>query len=268
MKLGVFTDNHSSNLEEQIVEGFAKENIDIIINLGDLIEPGRDAELLKITNTFLSLNKPLISIPGNYEDIDIWNQLSNKLKNNSNFIDGAKNTVVNYHGISFISIPGYRTPDLSYLKDITLNNANLNKSIVLSHEPPKQYTNSSTDLAVQAENKFTKQLVFGRNTKAYIDSGKYYKRFENRGNYIIRKFVDDLNLSFVFSGHIHEGLGAYSKEGKKINEEEYSSSMFFNPGPAKNGIYAIITIDENKMTLKYKTHLLLGATRYEELKDN
>jgi Icc-related predicted phosphoesterase len=268
MKLGVFTDNHSSNLEEQIAEGFARENIDVIINLGDLIELGKDEELLNITNTFLSLNKPLISIPGNYETIGMWDQLSNKLKNNSNFIDGAKNTIINYNGISFISIPGNKTPNIEYLKDITLNNVNLNRSIVLSHKPPKQYNNSATDLAIQAENKFTKQLIFGRNAKEYIDSGIYTKKFKNNGSDIIRKFVDDLNLNFVLSGHIHEGLGAYSKEGKKLNKEEYSSSMFFNPGPAKNGIYAIITIDENEMTVKYKTHLLFGATRYEELKDD
>ncbi|MGV8141748.1 MAG: metallophosphoesterase family protein, partial [Candidatus Woesearchaeota archaeon] len=263
----IFTDNHSSNLEEQIVEGFAKENVDWIINLGDLIEPYRDSELLKIQQIFLTLNKPFISIPGNYENTNLWNHVSNRLKNNSNFIDGARTPIFNYNGISFISIPGNKMPNISYLKDITIN-ANLNKSIILSHEPPKQYNNPATDLAVQAENKSTKQLVFGRNTKSYIDSGRYKKRFENRGSDIIRKFVDDLNLNFVFSGHIHEGLGAYSKEGKKIKEEEYSSSMFFNPGPAKNGIYSIITIDETEMKIKYKTHLLFGTTRYEDLKED
>ena len=266
MKIGVFTDNHSSGLENEIVKGFAKENIDLIINLGDIIEPERGEELVKITNTFLELKKPFISIPGNYESIYEWDFLSKKLKDNTYFIDGEKNTVFNYGEISFISIPGFRTPNLANLKEKTLKYANLNKSIVLSHEPPKQNSKQATDLAIQAENILTGQVVFGRNTKSYIYSGNYKKKFEHRGNLLIRKFIDDLNIHFIFSGHIHEGLNAYSKEGIEIKEDEYTSSLFFNPGPAKNGIYAIITLDENSMSLSYKRHLLFGISGYEELK--
>ncbi len=56
---------------------------------------------------------------------------------------------------------------------------------------------------------------------------------KNAGNRGIRKAVDEKKPFIVMSGHIHEERGV-----KRIGK-----TLFFNPGPAKEGYFAILTVE-------------------------
>lgn len=60
------------------------------------------------------------------------------------------------------------------------------------------------------------------------------------GSTSIREIVDEFNPIVALSGHIHESIGV-----KKIND-----TLFVNPGPAKDGYSAILTIDNNKPSVE------------------
>ena len=75
-------------------------------------------------------------------------------------------------------------------------------------------------------------------------------------------------ISFVVSGHIHEGLGALTKDGAEVNQNEYVSSLYLNPGPAKNGIFVVLTLNAagGRLRAKYERHLSWGETGYAGLR--
>jgi len=56
----------------------------------------------------------------------------------------------------------------------------------------------------------------------------------------IRDIVDEYKPIIAMSGHIHEAIGC-----KKVGE-----TIFVNPGPAKDGYYAIVTINGNEVDVK------------------
>ena len=56
----------------------------------------------------------------------------------------------------------------------------------------------------------------------------------NVGSTSILRIIDEFHPRLVLSGHIHEAVGILEKNG----------TLFVNPGPAKDGRYAIIEVDE------------------------
>jgi len=62
----------------------------------------------------------------------------------------------------------------------------------------------------------------------------------NVGSTAILKIVEEFNPLLVLSGHIHESVGILEKNG----------TTFINPGPAKDGMYAIVDIKNGKVNAK------------------
>jgi Predicted phosphoesterases, related to the Icc protein len=62
----------------------------------------------------------------------------------------------------------------------------------------------------------------------------------NVGSTAILKIVEEFDPLLVLSGHIHESVGILEKNG----------TMFINPGPAKDGMYAIVDIKNGKVNAK------------------
>ena len=60
----------------------------------------------------------------------------------------------------------------------------------------------------------------------------------------IRKIVDEYHPIIAMSGHIHEAIGCKVIDG----------TTFVNPGPAKDGYSAIVTIDNKKVDVKMLHH--------------
>ena len=62
---------------------------------------------------------------------------------------------------------------------------------------------------------------------------------KHAGNKGIRKAVDEKRPYIVMSGHIHEERGKLTIENR----------LFFNPGLAKDGYFAILKLDDDKINL-------------------
>ena len=60
----------------------------------------------------------------------------------------------------------------------------------------------------------------------------------------IKKIVDEYHPIIAMSGHIHEAIGCKVKNG----------TTFVNPGPAKDGYSAIVTIVDKKVDVKMLRH--------------
>ncbi|MEI7718815.1 MAG: metallophosphoesterase [archaeon] len=288
MEIGLFTDNHESGFEKTIANALANLNVDLIVNMGDLIErPERDI-LVSTMEEFCKTQIPFISIPGNYETVDSWKDACEYLSRRyPNFVNGAQNPLYSFQDFGLVLIPGSERFNRGFeISDkcatnptnhssnpqkigerIRKDKLDISRTLLFCHEPPKQEHETGTDVAVQGVNVLNGSVVFGRSTREAIESGYYKKRFSNQGSELTRQLVNQLGINFVFSGHIHEGLGAFTKDGEPVKEKEYSSSLYFNPGPAKNGIYSTISLDTivGELQASYQRFALLGHTGYESL---
>ena len=59
------------------------------------------------------------------------------------------------------------------------------------------------------------------------------------GNRGIKKAIDEKSPKVVMCGHVHEERGILEQNG----------TLFFNPGPTKDGYYAIFNYDDMKVDL-------------------
>lgn len=62
----------------------------------------------------------------------------------------------------------------------------------------------------------------------------------NVGSPAIKKIVDEFHPVLALSGHIHEAIGV----------KEIDGTVFVNPGPARDGNCAIISIEDGKIDVK------------------
>jgi Predicted phosphoesterases, related to the Icc protein len=60
------------------------------------------------------------------------------------------------------------------------------------------------------------------------------------GSTAILRIVEEFDPLLVLSGHIHESVGIIEKNG----------TTFINPGPAKDGMYAIVDVKNGKVSAK------------------
>ena len=62
----------------------------------------------------------------------------------------------------------------------------------------------------------------------------------NGGSPAVKRIVDEFHPVLALSGHIHEAIGVKNIDG----------TIFVNPGPARDGHCAIITMDEDEIDVK------------------
>ena len=67
----------------------------------------------------------------------------------------------------------------------------------------------------------------------------------NVGSPSIKKIVEEYHPILAMSGHIHEAIGCETKNG----------TTFVNPGPAKEGYSAIVTVEGDKVDVKMLRHI-------------
>jgi Icc-related predicted phosphoesterase len=65
----------------------------------------------------------------------------------------------------------------------------------------------------------------------------------NVGSTSVLKIVEEFRPILVLSGHIHEDYGV----------EHLNGTTFVNPGPAKDGMYAIVEVDEGAVRARLFT---------------
>ncbi len=207
MKFLILSDLHSMITHYFIEEIIEKENIDLVILLGDLTNFGPAEFVLDIFTD----KKPILAIPGNCDPPDVLNYIDKS---------GMINMHKNKYKFKDLEIIGLGGSDFNFI----------NMGIGYSDEEAYNFLVDKID-----ENSI---LMLHQPPYGILDSVKNM----HAGNKGIRKAVDEKKPKIVMSGHIHEERGSLI----------YNGTLFFNPGPAKEGYYAILDYDEFKVHLMKK----------------
>lgn len=258
VKFGVITDiqGDTTNLEFFTNE-FNKVEINAILVLGDLNDMNKEIKetdqkeiysVLKIINE--NFNKSIYVIPGNHESKDDYRnaiiQVANETFVPIHLHDLSRDGIWSHMGINLVDVPGYHLEEYTNQNGFIIENLE-NKIVVserlapivnllVAHGPPLGKNPGSIDALISGVNAGNEQL-----------------------NFLIKR----KNINFGVFGHIHEaGMKAVNREDEFVPENEWSKSLFLNPGPAtewkmnsgefSKGSAAILEIDINNKLARYE----------------
>ena len=204
-KIVVLTDIHGYFENFKLLET-ELSGANLVVICGDLTNFGREPEAKDGIECLKSYNSNIISIAGNCDYASVATFLSNEGMN-------IAETPFNFHGIEFIGVPGsLETPTKctpsehteEYYKKTLRSIVNGGKQFVLvSHQPPFGTLNDR------------------------VGSGMHV------GSRELRSFIEKTQPILCLSGHIHEGIGV----------DQIGKTKIVNPGPMKDGYYALIDLD-------------------------
>jgi Icc-related predicted phosphoesterase len=189
---------------------------DVFAICGDITHFGSLEDAMELLSPVSDLESPVLFVPGNCDPPSL--------------ADYQRGSVIPMHGkcraianVNFLGLGGsppapFSTPfelaetELSTILERSAQECQSSCELVLlSHSPPRDTT---TDLAFIGE---------------------------HVGSLKLREFIERERPNLVLCGHIHESAGV-----DKIN-----STVVVNPGPARDGHYAIVDTDKNmRVTLK------------------
>ncbi|MEM1585967.1 MAG: metallophosphoesterase family protein [Candidatus Bathyarchaeia archaeon] len=221
MKIIAGTDFHGSR---GAIEAFAKNirqhGVDLAVMCGDITNFGTVEEARILLGTLTENSAPIIFVPGNCDPPSLINLRLNGLT----CIHGE---VFLYNNLAFVGLGGgaispFNTPfEMSeeeiagILHKCSENLRRLEQQaciILVSHTPPKNTRLDRTFLGVHA------------------------------GSISVRKFIEENKPILVLCGHIHEAKGS----------DRIGNSIIVNPGPAKQGNYALITLEDGEVKVELK----------------
>jgi len=211
MKILAFADIHGSlEAAEKIARLTSTTDANTVLIAGDIaVNDLNLAEkiLMKIVSSF---NKPAFFVPGNMDPRSLAFFKSDKIKSIHGSCEAIEEefSIIGVGGaISFLSTPFELTErEIELTLNEALKTYKQQSLILLSHSPPKN----------------TKLDKVGVNLHV--------------GSSAIRKFIENKKPILAVSGHIHEARGL-----DKIGE-----TLIINPGPAFQGYYAEIKVNEKK----------------------
>ena len=207
MKFLVITDLHQNESAVEWINRAAEDNgVRAILFLGDVTDMGTCEDGRKILSRF---TKETYFIPGNCDPKDISQK-------NSDVIKDVHGKAFEIDGLKFAAFGGsnptiFDTPCELQEDDITkrLEAISSEGMILMTHAPPYGILD-------------------------HIPNGM------SVGSPAVAKIVEDFKPLVALSGHIHEDIGAITKDG----------TLYVNPGPAKDGYCAFLTIEDGKATVE------------------
>jgi Icc-related predicted phosphoesterase len=211
MRLLALSDMHSTlgNIEAVIDASPAVEGI---ILVGDLTQFGDYKDAQNVLTALGRLSRSIIGVPGNLDRSGVLTLLEE-----SGFSLHGKGITI--HGIGFFGVGGsnrtpFHTPLELREEEITRllalgysSIAQEKRKIMIAHAPPAHSRLDRTRSGAHA------------------------------GSMAVRMFIEEHAVDVCLSGHIHEASG----------EETIHETRCYNIGAVKDGRYAIIEIDEEKI---------------------
>ena len=174
---------------------------DMIIISGDITHFGSDNDAEKIICELEKLNKNIFAVSGNCDKNGVEEYLKEK---NFSLHKEAKNI----SGLSIIGFGGSITTPVPTPNTCSeaeykkyLDSIEIAPDIFVAHQPPYD---TVADI---------------------VPGGKHV------GSSSVREFLDKKQPGLFICGHIHESIG----------KEYYGKTLIVNPGPFKDGCYAVIT---------------------------
>jgi len=221
VKIIVGTDFHGSRgAFEAFAKNIRRYKVDLAVICGDITNFGTIEQTKSLLEILRGANTPIIFVPGNCDPPSLINLQLNGLT----CIHGE---VFLYGNLAFAGLGGGTISPfntffemseeeiMGVLHKCAENLRRLAKQvsvILVSHTPPK---NTRLDRTL---------------------SGAH------AGSISVRRFIEENKPVLVLCGHIHEARGS----------DHIDNSIIINPGPAKQGNYALATIEDGKVEIELK----------------
>jgi len=206
-------------------EHFANEakalGVNLMLVCGDITHFGTLERAKTLLSILAETNVPTLFVPGNCDPPSLINIDLEGVK----CIHGSS---ILYDGLAFIGVGGspitpfntffeMREEEIARVLQECLHKfggeIKRRNVILLSHSPPKNTTLDRTSLGIHA------------------------------GSTSIRRFIEEYKPLLVICGHVHEAKG----------KGHINNTLVINPGPAKQGNYALITIEGDKIDVDFRS---------------
>jgi Icc-related predicted phosphoesterase len=215
MKILALSDIHGNTRTlSKILNKVKGHDIDLVLVAGDLTDFGSYNEAKSIIELISSSFSKVYFVPGNCDMIHDYKEDINKLNLHGNYLV--------YKEIAIIGLGGSSpTP--------------FNTPLEFSEEEIEEILNSTYERLKNNYEKYEKLILLSHtppiNTKVdFVSSRKVHA-----GSLSVRKFVEKFSPHLVISGHVHEAR----------NIDQINQTLLVNAGPASQGNYAIIDINES-----------------------
>jgi len=202
MRIIVVSDIHN-NLS--MIKNLEKEltEADFVIIGGDITHFGTDEDAKIIIDEFEKYNKKIFAIAGNCDKSKVEGYLKEKNISMHKKLKNIPEQNLNIYGFGGAVTTLVPTPNTYSEKDCKKHFESIETTpdIFVCHQPP---LNTIADM---------------------ISNGKHV------GSFSVREYIDKKQPALFICGHIHESAG----------KEYYGKTLVINPGPFRDGHYAVIT---------------------------
>ncbi len=203
MKFLVITDLHQKKSALQWINDIlAKRGIDTVLFLGDVTDFGTAQDAVDIVK---GINAKTYVLPGNCDPRDLPEKISS--------------VAVDMHG---------KSAEIGGLYVAGLGGSNITIFNTLFELTEEEIDAKLRPICRKGMLLMTHAPSYG--TLDHIPNGM------SVGSPAIAKIVEEFKPIVALSGHIHEDVGCFERDG----------TLFLNPGPAKEGRSAILTIENGK----------------------
>lgn len=247
-KLGVLSDIHGDlNKLDALLAQLKKSKVDGILVAGDLVlneelRYGRpDAfedgeELAQVLDHLEEAGIPLWVIPGNHEEQGVYEEAFKKERRG--LWDLAHFRLVDLKGINIVSLPGYYLreqgpyqflpKDGFFLSEVEIQSLperfskfkDRDPFLVITHGPPKSSIENGVDVVPGV---------------GHI------------GSEALRTALIENKVALAVFGHIHEGGPQGENGAEKIEEGNWSSQLWLNPGAVAEAHAVQLELDGNQV---------------------
>ena len=183
------------------------EKTDLIILSGDITHFGRKKEIRQIIEILHNYNKNILTVPGNCDHREV-----------DEFLTAAK---INLH--------------LRHELRGQFTLCGLGGSLPCPGYTPNEFTEFEVNewlSVLQKKVKIIKPIIFVSHQPPYNTINDRLLNGYNVGSRPVREFIENVSPLLCLTGHIHEGIGIDTIGNCKV----------VNPGPFRNGYYALISI--------------------------
>lgn len=273
LNIGVVTDSHFGGDDALIANCIKVDGLDAVCFLGDAPSSIRSApvnqfmEIYQSVLVFEDIGVPVFWMAGNYEDYFAYKAVFNRLEDAlDNVIDVSRmDRPAHFRGYDLLFIPGaselmrgFHVTSQVDRGEYFLNGSQVyvsnpgslrgmvsdpKRTVVFSHQPCRMDGSPSIDLAVNAE--YAGRVIAGPAAHSLLKRRVARPLMGHVGDAHLRDVLCSIGIDKFISGHIHEGVAISDAAGNPIPEGKYSSQIYANPGPAKEGDYGVLTLRDD-----------------------
>ena len=217
MKILYITDIHNNI---KIISSLIYEisSSDLIIIGGDITNFGCADDAKNIIKEIEKYNKNVLAVTGNCDNIEIEHYL--KFHN----INLHKNVIKHNNNIIITGISGSLTTPFNTPNEYTVNQFN-------------NITNKICTMLGNSQKIKSKDIILVTHQPPIDTINDTINKNMHLGSKAIRQLIEKISPLICLTGHIHEGIGI----------DKIDNTAIVNPGPAKDGYFAIIQLNKNNI---------------------